>query len=411
MQEETMRDDLEHSYDRIAGSPSRQRELEGLVGEVARHNITRRQFLERAAVLGLGASGIATILAACGGGEAESSSSPVAIDTTVKPKEIYFYNWADYLAPSNKTKFEKETGIKVVESYFDNLDAVITKMKAGVSDYDLIPPAGWALPILYKSDLLQPLQMDLVPNIKNAMAKFQNPNFDDPAENDGKKYSVPYQWGSVGIAYRTDKVDPAPTSWTTLFSPAADPYKGKLTMLDDSRETPGATLKMLGYSLNTTDEAELNEAIDKLIEQKPLVAQYDNSNCKRNLVTGMPLVHTWDGTTRQAMREAGEDSVAYVLPTEGYSVWVDNLAIPKNARSAYGAHLFMDFMLEPENQAELIDYTQYLSPVPEAFDVLGDEILSSGIPTEEEMSRGEFLLDLGEFTRKYTDGWRQVKSS
>lgn len=403
----------DHSYDRIAASPTKTRELQGLVDEAARRRITRRHFLERAAALGLGASGIATILAACGGddGAAESTSPPATADTSVKPAQITFYNWAEYLSPENKKAFERETGIKVVESYFDNLDAVIAKMKAGSTTYDLIPPAGWSLPILYKSGLLQPLDMRLIPNFKNVMGKFQQPTYDDETQNDGKKYSVPYLWGSTGIGYRADKLDTEPASWTALFPPAADAYAGQLTMLDDARETPGATLKMLGYSLNTTVDDELDEAIDTLIGQKPLVAQYDNANNKRNLVKGMPILHAFDGDARQAMMVADPGTVGYVLPSEGYSLWLDNLAIPADALSPYGAHLFMDFMLDPTNQAELMNYTQYLSPVPAAYDVLGDEVLSSGVPDDEELARGEILLDLGEFGRHYTDGWRRVKSA
>ena len=163
--------------------------------------------------------------------------------------------------------------------------------------------------ILRKSGLLQPLDMALVPNFKNVTPKFQKPAYDP--ETDGKKYSVPWIWGTAGVAVRKDLVAEDVTSWATLWD---DRYKDEIDMLDDQRETIGAALKLLGYSLNSTNQDELDAATQKLIEQKPLVRAYDSTNMVRAMVSGTPLVHTWNGDFAKAQKELGEQKLQWVLP-------------------------------------------------------------------------------------------------
>jgi spermidine/putrescine transport system substrate-binding protein len=383
------------------------KDLEGLIREVAGGRISRRQFFYRAAALGLSTSAIGTVLAACGNSSSSPSASPTPMDTT-KPASLYFYNWSDYLAPATRKNFKKQTGINIVETYFDDNEALLAKLKGGAAGYDVICPSDYMVHIMIKSGLLEPLDMSYIPNFSHVDPKFQNPTYDNKTEFGGKKYSVPYQWGTTGIGVRTDKVKETVTSWAVLWDTK---YKGQINMDNEERETIGAALKLLGYSLNSTSESEVDQATQKLIEQKPLVNAYDSNNMKRFMLAGTPLVHSWNADALLVMDEIGMDKLAYVLPQEGYTVWVDNLCIPRGAPSPYATHLFMNFLFDPQNAADLVDWVWYLSPVPEAYDIITTKLLKENFPTQAQLANGELMNDVGAFARNYTLAWERVKSA
>jgi spermidine/putrescine-binding protein len=387
--------------------------LEGLVDELQHGRLSRRQFMERALALGLSASVIGTVLAACGGtssstgGGATISASPAALDTTV-PDKIYFFNWADYIDPSLKKKFKQETGITVVESFFDSNDDLFGKLKAGQGGYDLICPGGYLVSIFRKSDMLQSLHMEYIPSFSQILTALQKPVFDDPANQSGLKYSVPYMYGTAGIGVRTDLYPQEVTSWDTMWDPA---NKGKITMLNAERTAIGQTLKYLGYSLNTTDPKQVDEATAKLIEQKPLVLKYEASGLPRTMASGVPLVNCYDGDAAVAKRDIGPKKLDYVLPSEGAYFWVDNLAIPKSAASPYGAHLFIEFLTKAENSAQNSTWIGYQTPNDEAFALIKDPVVRSLRPSDEAWANGEIAMDLGEFETYYVQAWAKVKSA
>jgi spermidine/putrescine transport system substrate-binding protein len=387
------------------------KELEGLVAELQHGRLSRRQFMERALALGLSASVIGTVLAACGSSSssssASSSASPAAMDTTM-PDKIYFFNWADYLDPSLKKKFKQETGITVVESYFDSNDDLFGKLKAGQGGYDLICPGGYLVSIFRKSDLLQPLDMKYIPSFSEILAPIQKPVFDDPAQQNGLKYSVPYMYGTAGIGVRTDLYPQEVTGWDTMWDPA---NKGKITMLNAERTAIGQTLKYLGYSLNTTDTKQVDEATQKLIEQKPLVLKYEASGLPREMASGTPLVNCYDGDAAIAKRDIGAKKLNYVLPSTGAYFWVDNLAVTKSAASPYGAHLFIEFLTKAENSAQNSTWIGYQTPNEKAFAMIKDPIVRSLRPTDEQWASGEIANDLGEFETYYVQAWAKVKSA
>jgi spermidine/putrescine transport system substrate-binding protein len=385
-----------------------ERDLIGLVDEIQRGRISRRRFIERALVMGLSVAGVAAVLSACGASSTSSTpTSPAAMDTA-KPSKLTFFNWSDYLAPATVKNFKKETGITIVESYFDDNEALLSKLKAGAKGYDLICPSDYMVHIMIKTGLLEPLNMDYIPNFKNVDPKFQDPTYDSKQENGGLKYSVPYQWGTTGIGVRIDKVKQPVTDWSIMWDPA---WKGRINMENEMRESIGAALAFLGYSMNSTSAAELDAATQKLIEQKPLVNAYDTNSMKRYMTQGLPLVHAWNADVLIVQDSIGFDKLAYIMPKPHYTVWIDNLCIPKGAKSPYGAHLFMDFLFEPKNAADLVDYVWYLSPVPEAYDLVENTILVKTFPTQEQLSYGEISTDVGAFTAYYDECWQKVKSA
>ena len=386
-------------------SPSSETSLVQLTQELARGSMSRREFIKRAAALGLSVPAVAAIVAACGSTSgSQGSSSPTPLDTT-KPDKLFLFNWSDYLPSEVKKSFEKTYGIKVVETYYDSNETLLAKIQAGASGYDVIVPDNITVHIMLKSGLIQPLHMDLIPNFKNVMPRFQKPDYDP--ETDGHKYSVPYQWGTTGIGHRQDIVRETIDSWASLFNSA---YKGKITMLNDWRETIGVGLFLLGYSLNTTSQSELDQATAKLIEQKPLVKAYDSVNTRRLLIQGVPLCHGWNGYVLQAYDTLGPEKLEYVLPKEAFGVWCDNMAIPTTAPSPYAGHLFMNYLFDPKVAGTVVDYTWFSSPIP-AAEQYSQKIIWDFVPSEETLKRGEFFEDVGQFSTNYNEAWAQIKSS
>ena len=386
-----------------------EKDLEGLVTEVARNRISRRQFMERALAMGLSIGAVGTVLAACGeeGGGASPSPSAPSYPAT-KPAAILVYNWSYYLSPTAKKNFEKETGIKIKEAYFESSELLLSKLKAGVGGFDVIVPGDYMVHIMIKTGLLLPLDMTLIPNFKNCNPALADPVYDKKSENGGLKYSVPYQWGTTGIGVRTDKVKEEVTGWETMWDTK---YKGQINMDSEPTELFAAALKLLGYSLNSRSKTEIDEATQKLIEQKPLVNVYDANNMKRFMVQGVPLVQAFGGDALLAMDAIGADKLAYVLPSQGYSAWVDCLSIPVGAPSPYAAHQYMNFFFDPQNAADLVDYTWYLSPVPAAYDVLGqNSFLAKNVPTVKDLARSEQKTDTGEIDRYYQEKYRLIMS-
>ena len=394
-----------------------ERDLEGLVQELKHGRISRRQFMERALVMGLTVSGVAGLLAACGSSTTSTTSgSPTLPPMGEAGNTLHLYNWSDYMDPATKTKFTKATGIKVVETYFDDNEALLSKLKAGARGYDVIVPSDYMVHILWKTGLLEPLAMSAIPNFAaNVGEKFKKPVFDNPDQNGGLKYSVPYQWGQTGVAQRIDKMPTELTKWADLWDTA---YKDKINMLNDERETMGVGLmKVTGdpKSINSTDQATIDKATQELIAQKPLVAAYDSVNMKRNIVSGVPLVHAWNGDIILALNSGLESNkVTLLAMQEGIPLYVDCLAIPVGAPNRKGAHMFLDFILDLKVGASNTAWVGYYSPLPEAVPLVDqiDPNVMRYMPDQQMINdKGAFYEDLGAFAGIYTDAWTQVKSA
>lgn len=343
---------------------------------------------------------LVVILAACGpnggGGEQELA------------EELHIYNWSEYIDPEIYEEFEKEFGVKVIEDTFSSNEDLLAKLQAGATGYDLIVPSDYMVAIMIELDLLAELNYDNIPNFENIDAKFKNPPYDP--EN---KYSVPYQWGTTGIGYSLDvfEEDP-PESWAFLFDPElASEYAGQISMLDDARESIGAALKYLGYSLNTTDEAQLEEAKQLLIQQKEWVAAYDSDGFEDLLAAGETVIaHGWSGDFFAAAEEA--EHIWYGIPEEGGVIWTDNLAVPKTAPSQYTAEVFINYLLRPEVGAKITNFTWFGSPNKASEEFIDAEILEEPAiyPPPEVMDRLEFIRDVGDATAIYDRIWTEIKT-
>ncbi|MBS3947342.1 MAG: spermidine/putrescine ABC transporter substrate-binding protein [Dethiobacter sp.] len=336
-------------------------------------------------------------LASCG--RREQTGQPEA---PTLGKTLNVYNWFNYIDKEVIRDFEREFGVKVNYDTYASNEELLAKLMTGVGGYDVIVPSDYMVEIMIKEGLLAPLDLNNIPNLKNIDERFLDLPFDP-----GNLYTVPYMWGTVGIGVNTRYIQEDVSSWRALFDPS---YQGRITMLNDKRETFGVALKLLGHSINTTDPEILEEAKEKLLAQKPLLKAYDSENIKHLLVSGEAwLVHAWSGDVLMAAAE--NPDIVYVLPKEGGVVWADNLAIPKEAPNKYTAEVFINYLLRPEVSARLTRYIQYGNPNREAWPLLEAEFRENPaiFPTEESLANSEWLRTIGEATTLYDRLWTEVK--
>jgi spermidine/putrescine transport system substrate-binding protein len=319
--------------------------------------------------------------------------------------ELYVYNWSEYLPDTVLEQFTQETGIQVVMSTYDSNEAMYSKVKmTGGKGYDIIVPSTDYVARMRAEGLLHPLQKDLLPNLANLAPNLLNQPFDP-----GNAYSVPYMWGSTAIAVNTADADArAVTSIADLWNPALD---GKLLLPNDMRGVIGLGLKRLGYSLNDRDPAHIAEACALL---KPLMARvrvFDSDSPKQALLNNeVQVAVLWNG---EAYIAAGENpAIHYIYPPEGFSLWVDNLCIPKGAKNIKEAHTFINFLMRPDIAAAISEEMGYSSPNRRALALLPAEVRDNPIvyPDEATMARGEFEVDLGDAMRLYESCWMTLKT-
>lgn len=299
------------------------------------------------------------------------------------------YNWGDYIDPNLIDKFEEETGIKVIYQTFDSNEAMMTKIEQGGTSYDIAVPSEYAISKMKDEDLLHELDHDKLPNLQHIDSRFLNLSFDED-----NKYSIPYFWGTVGIAYNTKMLpDMTFTSWNDLWN---EELENQILLVDGAREVMGMGLNSLYYSLNDTNKDHLVEAKNKLDTLTPNIKAIVGDEIKMLLAQEEAAVGlVWSGDAADIMWE--NENIDYVVPEEGSNLWFDNMVIPKTATNVDGAYQFINFMLDPENAAQNADYVGYSTPNMEALEILGDEVSSDErfYPSEELTSRLEVYNNLG----------------
>lgn len=322
--------------------------------------------------------------------------------------ELHVYNWSDYIDDEIYADFEAEFGVKVTEDTFASNEELLAKLQAGATGYDLIVPSDYMVDIMIQEEMLYALNKENIPNIANL-----DPFFTDPPFDPGMRYCLPYQWGTTGIGYNVDVFEEAPDSWSYIFDPEmAAQHAGKISMLNDSRESMGAALKYLGYSLNSTDPGELAAARDLLISIKPFLFAYDSEQFGDLMAAGETVIgHGWSGEYFLAATE--NESVWYTIPQEGGVVWVDNMCIPESAPNKHTAEIFINYLLRPEVGAKITNYTWYGSPNKAAEAFIDEDILNEPAiyPPPEVLARMEWLEDVGEATPLYEQMWTEVKAA
>jgi spermidine/putrescine-binding protein len=357
---------------------------------------SRREFLLRALGMGVGWSAFGPLLVGCGPGDQPRSETA---DLGPLERELHIYNWSDYIAEDTVPNFEREFGVRVSYDTYESNEEMVAKLQAGATGYDIIVPSGYTVPVLVATDLITPLHRKYLTNFGNLSPIFQDLPFDP-----GNTYTVPWQWGTSGIAYRSDKVQSAIESWAVFQDPR---YAGKMTMMDDGREVIGSELRYRGHSLNSTDPGELARAKVDAIAAKKQLRAYISAPVKGQLITGdVWIAQLWNGDTAQAQAE--EPRLRYVVPQEGCTIWADSMCIPKAAAHKRAAHEWINYILRPEVGAALSRTTGYGTPNAAAAKVTKNGV---PFPTESELKRLEYPVDLGKNTATWDQIWTEIKTA
>lgn len=302
---------------------------------------------------------------------------------------LIVYNWGDYIDEELIERFEEETGYKIVYQTFDSNEAMMTKVKQGGTAYDISVPSEYAIEKMLEEDLLLPIDHSKIPNLKYIDERFLDLPFDPQ-----NTYSIPYFWGTVGVVFNPNMTgDLTFESWDDLWDPS---LKNDILLIDGAREVIGMGLNSLGYSLNDTDEAHLQEALSKLSKLTPNVKAIVGDEIKM-LMQGNEAAAAlvWSGDAADIMWE--NEELDYMVPAEGSNLWFDNFVIPKTAKNIEGAHAFINFMLDPEVSAQNTEYIGYSTPNAAALELVDEEISSDErfYPSDEVTARLEVYENLG----------------
>jgi spermidine/putrescine transport system substrate-binding protein len=353
--------------------------------------ISRRGLLRSAAAA---LAGAATLIASSAGLTGCGRAKPI----------LSLYTWSDYIKPDLVRRFEREHGCRVVLDTFESNEAMYAKLKAGATGYDLLTPSSYMVSLMHAQGMLRPIDHSLVPNLVNV-----DPDYLAIAIDRTMDHSVPYMIVVSGIAYLEGRVKDVVPSWR-MFGRAD--LAGRMTMFNDMRETVGAALKTLGYSINSTSERELAEAEALALEWKRNIAKYDNEQYKIGLASGeFLLVHAWNGDVFQVRRE--NPAVRFFVPEEGTIISCDDLVIPADARQPALAHAFIDFLHDPAVAAENTVAIYFLCPNKASYPLLPAEIrdnpgifLAPGIRAKSEM-----IADIGAANALYIGVWDRLKAA
>ncbi len=322
---------------------------------------------------------------------------------------VNVFNWGEYIEEDLIDEFEEETGIKVNYSTVSTCEEMYAKMVNGGVSYDIVIPSDYMISRMIEEDMLQTIDYSKIPNYEYVDEEFRAPEFDPTGS-----YSVPYQWGTVGIIYNKDMVDEEDLgSWDILWN---EKYDGQILMFDNSRDAMGIALKKLGYSYNTADTAQLSEAKELLIEQKPLVQAYVMDQIFDKMENGEAAVAAYySGDYILMTDELGEDSdvhLGYYTPVEGSNRFIDSMVIPKNAENYDNALAFINFICEPENMARNTEMIYYSTAESAARNLLPDYLKNSDILYPTDFSIFETYVNLPEKVRQlYDDYWVDIMTS
>ncbi|WMT58238.1 polyamine ABC transporter substrate-binding protein [Truepera radiovictrix] len=319
-------------------------------------------------------------------------------------QRLNVYNWTTYIAEDTIANFEALCDVSVTYDTYPTEDDMLARIRQGNPGYDIVVPSGTIMVLMINEGLLEPLNLENIPNVANLDDTFLDLPFDP-----GNQYSLPYQWGTVGIGYNRTRVGGEITSWREMFA-----YEGPVSWLEDVRGIMGVALLLAGFDPNSTDPDEIAAARDFLIDNGSNVVYINQDDGQEVLLRGeADIVMEYSGDIFQIIEECDCDDFAYVIPEEGTYFWVDNVAIPVGAQNRALAEVFIDYLLDPQVGADISNFTAYGSPNRAAIEAgLIDEALlnNPGIyPSEEVEERLFTIINDPEAEGLYNDAWDEVK--
>lgn len=325
-----------------------------------------------------------------------------AVGCGKKEEVLNFYNWSEYMPQAIIDSFEAETGIKINYATYSSNEEMFAKIINSPGSYDLIVSSDYMVDIMVKQNALEKIDFTGITNISNIGASYLNKSFDP-----GNLYTVPYMAGSAVLAVNTKLVDFPIEHYADLWNEA---LTDNIVTLDDQRALIGITLKKLGYSMNSTNPDELEQAKQELIKLKGNIKAFDSDSPKSLLISEEVAVgYVWNAEAVYAKRE--NPNIAIVMPEEGLYLWQDNFAIPKGAKNKANAEKFIEYLLRPEVSKLFSEEFPYTNPNQAAFPLLSDEVKNEPaiFPEESVYINGEFLQDVGETTKLYDEIWTVFK--
>lgn len=372
--------------------------------------LNRRRFLGYG--LGVGGAiltgGLASNLTGCQkAGETATSTAASAPTTSQGGKVVNVYNWTEYISDQVLKDFTAETGIDVIYSTFDSNEAMYAKLKLmnGSGEYDVAFPGTDFVDKMRKEGMLEPLDHAKLTNFGNLGKTFTNAPFDP--EN---KFSIPYLWGSSGIAVNTKRIAKASlSSWNDLWKPE---YEGRVMLMNDIRDVFTMSLLTLGYNGSTKNPEAIKQAYEKLTKLMPNVRTFNSDAPRMPFMEGETYLGlAWNGEVIMA-QDQGMPELDFVYPKEGAIMWMDNMVIPKNAKNNDNAHKFIDFILRPKYAAMISEEIGYGSPNEAAKKEMPPELANNPIvyPPADLLKHAMFREDVGdEIMALYQQYWDRLK--
>lgn len=319
--------------------------------------------------------------------------------------QVVVFNAGEYLDMDLIPEFEKETGIDVVYETFTSDEEMFIKLSQSSNNYDVIVPSDYMVERLLKNDMLEKIDFSNIPNFKYINEKYKGLAYDPKNE-----YTVPYFASHFGIVYNTDIIKEPITKWADLWNPK---YKGEIIMYDLPRLSMSVALQKLGYSINTQDMDQLNEAKNELIKQKPLVYAYLTDEARDLVIQGDAAITVMYSGDALLMRTQNEN-LKYVTPEEGMNMQVDNLAIPKGTKNKKNAEIFINYFTDPKVATANAEWMEgFTSVVDGVRENLPEYIAESeeAYPDFSKHPQPEMFKDLEDYMQVYNDLWVEVLAS
>lgn len=313
---------------------------------------------------------------------------------------VNVYNWGEYIDEDLINQFEEETGIKVNYDMYVTNEEMYVKLKNSNIAYDVLVPSDYMIERMVKEGMLQKINYDNVPNYANIDEEFKGQNFDPNNE-----YSVPYFWGTLGIVYNTELVNEEIKDWNALWD---QKYENKIIMMNSSRDAIGISLMRLGYSLNSDNHDQLEEAKQALIEQRPLVRAYLMDETKDIVKNGeVAIAVMYSGDAADAINE--NENLKYVIPEKNSNIFIDAMVIPSNAENKENAEKFINFMTDVKNAAKNASIG-YSTPISASKELLEDDLKNNpaSYPANEMLEGLETFKDPADLLETYDSIWQDV---
>ena len=346
--------------------------------------------------------GICLLASGCSGSGSEEAIEKYGSDT------LKVYNWGVYIGDNVISDFENEFGVKVIYEEFDSNEAMYTKLSAG-DEYDIIIPSDYMIERLINEDMLQPLDHSLIPNLGNLSDGLKDLPYDPD-----HTYSVPYFWGSVGMVYNHNNVDPAVIEKQGYSILQNTDYKGQIYMYDSERDSFMVALKALGYSMNTSDDAEIEEAYQWLLKvNQTMDPDYVTDQVIDNMANGLKdIAVVYSGDAAYILSE--NEDMSFIQPKEGTNIWSDGMCIPKNAQNSKLAHEFINYMLTYDaaySNSETVGYTSNNQEVLDDMSAEGGDYADNpAYLPRTGYDKDEVFVFNQKLMQKLTDLWIKVKA-